>query len=186
MSKMFDHSAAKRAKEAREAKAAERVEVDKRVGKTADIRKEIAKRSREHPSATRSDRLVLALWKRGLDEEGIAQKLVEATEATVIRRSFQFSKERLKQIPVEEEMPDWKTRLAALDLITRVHGFIFQLPRDTAVQINHNTLQIAQDVDKMTVDQLMKEYPDAVKTLGAIRPDLVDKIEEAEVVEGDV
>lgn len=185
MSKMFDHSASERAEKAKELKAAERVETDKRVEKTEDIRKEISKRSREHPSATRSDRLVLALWERGLDEEGIAQKLVEATEAVSMRRSFKYNKKSLRQEEVEEQMPDWKTRLAALDLITRVHGFLFQLPKDVSINISKNTFQLAQDVDKMTVDQLLKEYPDAVKTLGAIRPDLVDKIEEAEVVDGD-
>ncbi len=168
MSKMFDHA---RAREIKKTKEADRIE------------KEIAKRAKEHPSATRSDKLVVALWKRGLDEEGVAEKLMEATEATVMRRSWKFNKERLKQVQIEEELPDWKTRLSALDLITRIHGFIFQLPRDTAVQINMSTLRIAQDVDQMTVDQLMKEYPDAVKTLGVIRPDLVEKIEEAEVVE---
>jgi hypothetical protein len=183
MSKMFDYAKAKRDREAREAKKAEKAKEAKRTEKTEDIRREIAKRAKEHPSATRSDRLVMALWKRGLDEEGVAEKLVEATEATRMRRSWKFNKHQLKQEEVEEHIPDWKTRLAALDLITRIHGFIFQMPKDAAVNINMSTLQIAQDVDQMTVDRLMKEYPNAVKTLGEIRPDLVDKIEEAEVVD---
>lgn len=183
MSKMFDPSKLKEIRKAKEVEKIEKVERDKRIAKTDEIRKEIAKRAKEHPSATRSDRLVMALWERGLNEEGIAEKLMEATEATIMKRTWRFNKERIKQEQIEEEFPDWKTRLSALDLITRIHGFIFQLPRDTAVQINMSTLQIARDVDQMTVDKLMKEYPNAVKTLGEIRPDLVDKIEEAEVVE---
>ncbi len=183
MSKMFDHDWAAKAEKAKAVEEAEKIEEAKQVEKTEDIRKEISKRSREHPSATRSDKLVMALWKRGLDEEGIAHKLMEATEAVSMRRAFRYNKASMRQEEIEEKIPDWKTRLAALDLITRVHGFLFQLPKDVSINISKNTFQLAQDVDKMTVDQLMKEYPSAVKTLGEIRPDLVEKIEEAEVVE---
>lgn len=134
-------------------------------------------------SATRSDRLAAELLSRGLGPDRIAVKLGEMLEAEQVRPKQVWDSVGQTWKTEEVSSPDYKAQAMAVKFLCDIHGFLFALPKDAAVNISVNTLAIARDVEGMSPADALRELPGALRMLREIDPKVLAAAEEAEVEE---
>lgn len=121
--------------------------------------------SEVRPSVSRNDVMAAALLAKGVTAEVVARKLKESLEATMVVRRAVYRASGVYDHHDEIEVPDWKSRLRAVEVYFKAMGYEFQsermmeggVSRDIYMLVKNMTVN-GKGLSEASVEELEAEH----------------------------
>jgi hypothetical protein len=137
------------------------------------------------PSVSRNDVMAEALLREGITAERVAQELrTSLTATTTVRRSVYVGRKYSHH--EEVEVPDWKSRLKAVEVYLRVMGYEFQSEKVQDGVVSRDVLMVVKNlmINGKGVTEASVEELEAAHRRN-IEAGLVVEVEDGEVTDAE-